>query len=82
MKEYKEIALIAVVMTDATLEPLYKSLRSFINASDMISGWAVEFHQKHSQIEDWDLFANMEGYVCWDDYVAGYAMKKLQEIRA
>ena len=82
-----EIGQIAAILAEAYLNQLYKqSNMSYIYASYVIGEWAVEFFDKHRDVDWEDILISPQDYsypqdlLCWDDAVLYFGGNKLVEL--
>jgi len=53
----KEVGMVSAIISDTILKKLYAETESYLETSEMIADWAVEFVEKHKN-------TNWEDYTC------------------
>ena len=87
LMDCKEIASIAVIMSDHILEKAYKFMQDkqpqqgYIDTCEMVGNWAIAFYEKFKEVTSWyeEVYENPKkwdlppGIMEWDDCVMEFA---------
>jgi len=73
----KEVALVAIILTDNFMEDLYnKRTAGYMACLDAIHEFAVKFVTKNAHVEEWEEFCDTQtefkNIACWDDFVIAW----------
>lgn len=80
----KEVALVAIILSDNYMKELYeKENIGYIACLDILHQWAVEYVDMFAYVEDWAEWVDSEnnpykGTCCWDDVVIAYGADKMK----